>query len=118
MVLVDSSAECAGELYRIMAGDPAAELIQADFLGLTVNRLGLFDSIIMNPPFKNGTDARHIIHAAGLLAPGGRLVALCANGPRQRAKLQPIASTWRELPAGSFKSEGTAVSAAVVMIDH
>lgn len=70
---------------------------------------------LMNPPFKNGTDIKHINHARRLLAPGGRLVALCAAGPRQLARLRPIATEWRELPARSFASEGTNVAAAIVI---
>lgn len=116
VVLVDQSAECCGELFRATEADPAAELIQADFLALSSERLGRFDSIVMNPPFRRGDDIRHILRAAELLAPGGRLVAICANGPRQRTRLQPLADVWRELPAGTFKCEGTAVDAAVMVI--
>ena len=57
----------------------------------------------MNPPFERGSDIRHIEHALTFLKPGGRLVAICANGPRQRERLQPMASEWIDLPAGSFK---------------
>ena len=88
----------------------------ADFL--TLGDLGLFDVIVMNPPFRRGSDIKHIQHAATKLAPGGRLVAICANGPRQQDALQPIASQWHELPAGSFKSEGTNVNTAIVVIDN
>jgi hypothetical protein len=80
-------------------------------------RLGTFDRIVMNPPFANATDIRHIEHARGKLAPGGRLVAICAAGPRQREQLAPIAADWIELPAGSFKEQGTNVNAAIVVIE-
>lgn len=76
-----------------------------------------FDRIIMNPPFKDGADIKHIMHAYSLLADGGRIVALCANGPRQQKALKPMANHWRELPAGSFASEGTAVNVALLVID-
>jgi phospholipid N-methyltransferase len=76
-----------------------------------------FDRVIMNPPFANGDDIKHIRHAATMLRPGGRLVALCANGPRQQAELKPLASEWRDLPAGSFKAEGTGVNVAMLTID-
>ena len=118
VVLVDNSPECCGELYRMTGRDPVAQLIQADFLSLDVERLGLFDSIIMNPPFKLGTDCRHVLHAMQFLRPGGRLVSLCANGPRQRERLMLLATIWRELPAGTFRSEGTGVNAAVIVIDR
>jgi len=78
----------------------------------------LFDSIIMNPPFKMWQDIKHIQHAATLLAEGWRLVAICANGPKQRAKLMPIADEWIELPSKAFKTEGTNVNAAIIVIDN
>lgn len=87
----------------------------ADFLTWTPPHQ--FDRVIMNPPFKQGRDIKHIQHAATMLAPFGRLVAICANGPRQREALEPLASEWHELPAGSFKGEGTNVNAAIVVID-
>lgn len=117
VVLVEQSPECCGELYRQTEGDANAELVQGDFLALDAGRLGLFDSIAMNPPFKMGTDVKHIRHAMTLLAHGGRLVSLCANGPKQRAALLPIASEWIELPADSFKSEGTRVESAVFVYE-
>jgi hypothetical protein len=117
ITLVEISAECCGELYRATESDAASRLIQADFLDCTPERLGLFDSIVMNPPFKQGRDIKHIMHARKFLAPGGKLVAVCANGPRQREKLQPIADEWIDLPAGSFKESFTNVSAAIVVLN-
>jgi hypothetical protein len=117
ITLVEQAAECCGELYRATEADSGAKLVQADFLSCDAARLGKFESVIMNPPFKMGTDIKHIVHAQSFLCPGGRLVAICANGPRQRAKLQPIASEWHELPPGSFKEAYTNVSAAIVVID-
>jgi hypothetical protein len=72
----------------------------------------------MNPPFKMGRDIKHILHARTLLAPSGRLVAICANGPRQRAKLMPIADEWHDLPEGTFKGEGTKVNAAICVFNE
>lgn len=88
-----------------------------DFLSFTAP-LKKFHRVIMNPPFKNGEDIKHIRHAMGFLAPGGRLVALCANGPRQREALQPIAGIWEELPAGSFAEAGTNVNVALFVYDQ
>lgn len=117
MTLVEQSPECCAELYRQTEGDAHSELVQGDFLALSADRLGLFDSIAMNPPFKMGTDVQHIRHAMTLLAPGGRLVSLCANGPKQRAALRGIAQEWIELPADSFKSEGTRVESAIFVYE-
>jgi hypothetical protein len=88
----------------------------ADFLACNGD-LGKFDRIIMNPPFAHGEDIKHIEHARTLLAPGGRLVAICAAGPRQEAALQPACEQWIPLPAGSFHEQGTNVNAAIVVID-
>jgi protein-L-isoaspartate O-methyltransferase len=79
--------------------------------------LGKFDRVLMNPPFENGADIKHILHAISFLKPGGRLVALCAAGPRQNDKLRPLAHVWEELPADTFKDAGTGVRAALLVID-
>ena len=81
--------------------------------------LGLFDKIIMNPPFENGADIKHIKHALKFLAVGGTLVALCANGPRQHRDLKGVlADYWEDLPAGSFKTSGTMVNSALLVIEN
>jgi SAM-dependent methyltransferase len=117
VVLVDISPECCRELYEATLGDDAATLVQADFLACDSARLGgLFDRVIMNPPFKMGTDVRHIRHAQSMLRPGGRLVSICANGPKQRAALIDEAEHWEDLPTGSFKESGTNVNAAIVVL--
>ena len=118
ITLVEQSAECCAELYREIAGDESARLVQGDFLACDAERLGLFDSIVMNPPFKMGRDIKHILHARTLLAQGARLVAICSAGPRQQAKLRAIASEWHELPEGTFKGEGTKVAAAICVFDN
>jgi phospholipid N-methyltransferase len=74
------------------------------------------DRIIMNPPFENGSDIKHIQHALTMLKPGGKLVAICAGGPRQEAALKPLADTWKKLPEGTFKNQGTNVSTVLLTI--
>ena len=91
---------------------------QGDFL--TFEDAQGFDRVIMNPPFENGADIKHIEHARGMLRDGGVLVALCADGPRQQRKLKPMAEEsggfYESLPAGTFKSAGTMVNAALLVI--
>lgn len=80
-----------------------------------------FDRIVMNPPFADGQDIAHIRHALTFLKPGGRLVALCANGPRQNKILRPIVEemggTWEALPEGSFAEQGTSVRVAMLVVN-
>jgi protein-L-isoaspartate O-methyltransferase len=92
----------------------------ADFLECDTE-IGKFDRILMNPPFANGQDIAHIAHALDFLKPGGRLVAICADGSRQREKLLPLVEatggTWESLPAGTFTESGTGVSTALITIE-
>lgn len=114
----------AGEVVAVEINPQLADALEAsglahrvecaDFLSCNGD-LGTFDRIVMNPPFKDAADVAHILYARGMLNPGGRLVAICANGPRQQAKLKPLASMWEELPPGTF--EGTGVHAALLVIE-
>jgi 16S rRNA G1207 methylase RsmC len=90
--------------------------------------MGQYPRILMNPPFANGQDVAHIKHAIKFLAApgfdphmmgdkGGRLVAICANGPRQQAELRPLATTWEELPEGTFAGQHTNVRTVLLTID-
>jgi phospholipid N-methyltransferase len=111
---------CAVEINKPLADSlqtNAGRVVCGDFLEQN-GSLGKFDKIIMNPPFGNGADIQHILHARKFLNPGGLIVALCANGPRQREALQPIAASWEDLPAGSFKESGTGVNVALLTIKN
>jgi protein-L-isoaspartate O-methyltransferase len=100
---------------RLAVEQPLTKVICDDFLNCNGN-LGKFDRVIMNPPFENGSDIKHIQHARTFLKPGGRLVALCANGSRQRAAFMDIAEHWEDLPEGSFKNQGTGVNVALMVL--
>ncbi|HEY8095838.1 MAG TPA: DUF3560 domain-containing protein [Methylobacter sp.] len=116
---VEINSHLCAILRRI---DPGAHVFNTDFLtfpesSATVQK---YDRIIMNPPFANAIDIQHIKHAHGLLAENGKVIAICAAGPRQRAALQALIDEcggyWKDLPAGSFKESGTAVNTALVVI--
>lgn len=125
--LLDPQADIPGEVVAVELSQALAENLrkrwddgsviihQADFLTCNGN-LGTFDRVVMNPPFTHGADIQHILHARHFLKPGGKIVALCANGPRQQAALQPIAEHWEALPAGSFQQGGTGVNVALLVI--
>lgn len=97
---------------------PFTDVRCADFL--QCEDLGKFDVVIMNPPFENAADIKHITHALDMLKPGGRLVAICANGPRQNEKLRPmvesIGGSWEVLPAGTFEESGTGVNTVLLRL--
>jgi protein-L-isoaspartate O-methyltransferase len=103
----------------LYANENNFKIVCGDFMEQN-GSLGMFDRIVMNPPFQNGADIKHIQHAAKFLADGGRLVALCANGPRQREILKPITEEsggwWEDLPAGTFSEQGTNVNVALLLI--
>jgi predicted RNA methylase len=92
------------------------EAFCADFLACTVEQLGRFDKILMNPPFDHGADVEHINHALHFLERDSILVALCANGPRQEAELRPLADTWEPLPDGTFANQGTNVRVVLLTV--
>lgn len=100
---------------RLERDFPNVRVICGNFLDAS---LGSFNKILMNPPFENGDDIKHIERASQLLIPGGRLVAICANGPRQQARLKPLATEWRDLPVDTFKQCGTGVLTALIVIDR
>ena len=125
--LIEAMADVPGEIVAVEINaalvtqlrrrwdDGSVDIRLGDFL--TCNgELGTFDRILMNPPFGSADDVKHILHARHFLKPGGKLIALCANGPRQQEQLKPIAETWEILPAGSFQEAGTNVRVALLTI--
>lgn len=113
------AVEINNALCRRLNTMPAvSRTIEADFLDCDgVLGAFLFDRILMNPPFENGADIKHINHALTFLKPGGRLVAICANGPRQNEKLKPLADYWEDLPENTFEEQGTKVRTALLVIN-
>ena len=83
-----------------------------------------FDAVVMNPPFANNLDITHIRLAWDMLTPGGRLVAICSEGPffRQdraavafREWLDAIDATVEKLPADTFRESGTGVATRLIV---
>jgi protein-L-isoaspartate O-methyltransferase len=121
-VAIEINVNCAQmlQVQRDAGAYDGATIICADFLEQDIRYWAPpepFDRVVMNPPFENGADIKHVMHALEFLKPGGRLVAIVANGPRQQEKLKPLAADWLELPPGSFKDAGTNVNTAIVVID-
>jgi SAM-dependent methyltransferase len=92
-------------------------LYQRDFLTMTPTETGLFDAIIMNPPFHMRSDIKHILHALTFLKPEGKLAAICMEGPHREKALRPLASKWISLDPAAFKETGTHVQTAMLLIE-
>lgn len=82
-----------------------------------------FRAVVMNPPFTKGQDVAHIQLAWTLLAPAGRLVAICGEGvfirsdrvaTGFRAWLAEIGADTEPLPSGTFQESGTSVSTRLI----
>ena len=82
-----------------------------------------FDAIVMNPPFSGNMDTSHIMAAWEHLKPGGRLVAICSEGPFFRENsasdafrewLAEIGATTERLPTETFRESGTTVATRLI----
>lgn len=118
------AVEINASVYRAMNKNFCENVLCEDFLALAPTSLGLggpFDRVVANPPFERGADVKHILHALTFLKPDGRLVALCADGPGRREAFEPLIAerggSYRPLPEGSFKEQGTNVRVAMVVIN-
>jgi len=114
MTAIEQDERLARLLGQLFPNLPTAAM---DFLETKEEFTGRFDRILMNPPFAGAQDVEHINHAITLLKPGGRIVAICANGPRQQEALQPLANFWEPLPPGTFKESGTNVNTVLLTIE-
>lgn len=84
-----------------------------------------YDSIVMNPPFSKGAEARHILHALKFLKAGGRLASVASPGVRYRKEriycelrlmLDVHNADIEDLPDGAFSDEGTNVSTVLITL--
>lgn len=96
----------------------------SDFLEATP--APIIDRVLMNPPFENGQDIDHVLHAFRFLKAGGRLVAIMSAGVFYRSDKKAVAfRDWLEsrngsktdIPAGAFKESGTGVATVLITVD-
>ena len=77
----------AVEINRSLADALEAQRLADSVVNIDFFRMNVmseeFDRVVMNPAFSHASDVDHIRHAWQFLKPGGRFVALCADGPRQ-----------------------------------
>jgi hypothetical protein len=84
-----------------------------------------YERIYMNPPFEEGQDIEHVVHAYNILVEGGKMIAVMSEGVFfRRDRLATEFRNWldvvggrdEKLPEGSFKESGTGVNTRLVWI--
>jgi len=88
-------------------------------------KVGGWTRILMNPPFEEGQDIDHVMHAYNLLARGGTMASVMCEGVffREDARsvlfrewLKKVGGRSVKLPDHSFRESGTDVAARLVFI--
>ncbi len=108
----------------VLTALPFHHVLSADFL--TVTPIGVFDRVVMNPPFAARGDVAHVEHALRCLNTRGRLVAIMSAGVLYREDKAAVGfrrmiegrgGTIDPLPDGAFRPSGTNVRTCVVVVD-
>lgn len=84
---------------------------QGDFLTVTDAGSLEFDRIVMNPPFSEGRWQAHVQHAATLVRPGGKLVAILPASAKGK-DLSGFDCAWH----GPYENEFPGTSVSVVIL--
>lgn len=101
------------------------EVTVTDFL--TVEPDPRYDRVVMNPPFRNQADIKHVMHALKFLKTGGKLVSVMSAGILFREN--KLTKDFRQLlldreahvednSEGAFQESGTMVQTVNVVIDN
>lgn len=102
-----------------------ARVYNQDFLALQPETTGLYDRVVMNPPFDRERDIDHVIHALKFLKPNGYLTAIMSAGTdfrdtrkarAFRELMNSLNGRYIELPGGSFSEVGTYVNTIVIQV--
>lgn len=108
--------DAAGIYNRVFCGD---------FLQLKPTQTGLYDVVVMNPPFDLERDIDHVNHALAFLKPSGTLHAIMSAGTEFRetrkskafrALIERMNGRFTDLPAGSFAEQGTNVNTVILRV--
>lgn len=85
-------------------------VLQTDFLKMKVSEL--YDRIVMNPPFSEGRWMAHLEHAARMLKPGGRIVAILPSSASGKTLIEGLKHTYSR----SYSNEFAGTSASVIIV--
>jgi hypothetical protein len=126
---LDNRVDCV-EIQPHLAADLEAEGIyhrvyNQDFLTLSPDVTGLYDRVVMNPPFDRERDIDHVMHALTFLKDDGFLTAIMSAGTEfretkkataSREHMKKLNARWIDLPASSFASVGTNVNTIILRV--
>ncbi|MFC8671535.1 hypothetical protein ACFUEN_02530 [Streptomyces griseorubiginosus] len=108
---------------HIRGGGYACEVTNADFLTVQVERH--YQRVIMNPPFADRQDIRHVQRALRFVKPGGLVVAVMLGSlsfrtdrltQDFRARVQEARGTITDLPDDAFPDVGVRTVIAVIPV--
>lgn len=94
--------------------------IQGDFLGIKPTDTGLFDRVLMNPPYSEGRWSQHLLHALSFIKPGGKLVAVLPASASSSQKMDAIGEGYGVSFSDEYTRafEGAMVSVIIITIDR
>ncbi|MEI2263573.1 DUF4942 domain-containing protein [Stenotrophomonas indicatrix] len=107
--LMPSGATCmeVSELRAAILAAKGHNVQCVDFLA--VPSAPCMDRIVMNPPFSGNRWQAHVEHAATMMAPGGRLVAIVPASAPGRFTLPGFTCSWSQTIANEFAGTGVTV---------
>jgi hypothetical protein len=91
----------------------------ADFLLVKPENTGLFERILMNPPFSDSRWIAHFQHAMRFLKPGGRLIAILPGSVKEHLLTREAGPGYDINILGCYDNafEGTAESIKLFSVD-
>lgn len=110
---------------RLKAQGIYGRVFHQDFLEMTPQVTGLYDYIVMNPPFDRERDIDHVTHALKFLKEHGCLIAIMSAGIEYRETRKSVAfrelmaamnAKWEDLPSNSFSEVGTNVNTCLIRV--
>lgn len=117
--------EISPESCEYLREHAVSRVVCGDFLSMQPVESAKYDVALMNPPFSNKADIKHVMHAVKFMKPIGILVAVMSSGVTFRK--DKLTSEFRDfvdisggffepLPEGSFKESGTMVNTVLAVI--
>lgn len=95
-------------LHAAVLRSRGLDVTEVDFLKHPLCRT--YDRVVMNPPYSEGRWRAHLEHAARMVKPGGRLVAILPESARNKRLLPG----WTEIWGETHKFPGTSISVSIL----